>query len=107
MTFNPTVGACQSGRIKQQADFDGLDSKENSLGMLRVTREMRLAVASLAPFNLHNSRVRRASGFLSNGFFERDASHFLLALSTHPGVASEKALALPRSFCGRFTQADL
>jgi hypothetical protein len=29
----------------------------------------------------------------SDGFFERDASHLLTALSTHPGVASEKALA--------------
>ncbi len=29
----------------------------------------------------------------SDGFFEHDASHLLSALSTHPGVASEKALA--------------
>jgi hypothetical protein len=29
----------------------------------------------------------------SDGFFERDASLLLSALSTHPGVASEKALA--------------
>jgi len=29
----------------------------------------------------------------SDGFFERDASHLFSALSTHPGVASEKALA--------------
>ena len=29
----------------------------------------------------------------SDGFFERDAQHILSALSTHPGVASEKALA--------------
>jgi len=44
-------------------------------------------------------------------FFERDASHFFQALRTHPGVASEKALAFlanlriadnPRTslFCG-------
>jgi len=32
--FNPTVGVCQSGRPGQQADFDGLGSKENSPGML-------------------------------------------------------------------------
>ncbi len=32
--FNPTVGACQSERPEQQADFDGLGSKENSPGML-------------------------------------------------------------------------
>jgi hypothetical protein len=31
-------------------------------------------------------------GRSSDGFFERDAS-LLAALSTHPGVASEKALA--------------
>jgi hypothetical protein len=31
----------------------------------------------------------------SNGFFERDTSHFLSALSTHPGVASEKASMIP------------
>ena len=31
--FNPTVGVCQSGRPGQQADFDGLGSKENSPGM--------------------------------------------------------------------------
>ena len=29
----------------------------------------------------------------SDGFFERDAAHLLSALSTHPGVTSEKALA--------------
>jgi hypothetical protein len=46
---------------------------------------------SLAPFNLHKCLVRRASP--SDGFFERDASHLLVALRTHPGVASEKALA--------------
>src|ERR1700680_2219681 len=32
--FNPTVGVCQSGRPEQQADFDGLGSKENTPGML-------------------------------------------------------------------------
>jgi hypothetical protein len=30
---------------------------------------------------------------VADGFFERDASHLLSALSTHPSVASEKALA--------------
>lgn len=34
VTFNPTVAVCQSGRTEQQADFDGLGSKENSPGML-------------------------------------------------------------------------
>jgi hypothetical protein len=32
--FNPTAGVCQSGQPEQQADFGGLGSKENSLGML-------------------------------------------------------------------------
>ena len=31
--FNPTVEVSQSGRPEQQADFDGLGSKENSPGM--------------------------------------------------------------------------
>jgi hypothetical protein len=34
LTFNLTVGACQSGRTGQPVDFDGLGSKENSPGML-------------------------------------------------------------------------
>ncbi|MGA8285352.1 MAG: hypothetical protein WB796_11420, partial [Candidatus Sulfotelmatobacter sp.] len=48
---------------------------------------------SLAPFNLHKSRVRRASGFLLTAFSNATPHTFLSALSTHPGVASEKALA--------------
>ena len=40
------------------------------------------------------SRVRRTRERLpSDGFFERDASPLLSTSSTHPGVASEKALA--------------
>jgi len=31
-------------------------------------------------------------GLPSDCFFERDASHLLSAQSTHPGIASEKAL---------------
>ncbi|MGC1163032.1 MAG: hypothetical protein WA881_13050, partial [Candidatus Sulfotelmatobacter sp.] len=49
---------------------------------------------SLAPFNLHKSRVRRASGFLLTAFSNATPHTVLSALSTHPGVASEKALAL-------------
>ena len=48
---------------------------------------------SLAPFNLHKARVRRASGFLLTAFSNATPHTFLSALSTHPGVASEKALA--------------
>ena len=48
---------------------------------------------SLAPFNLHKSRVRRASGFLLTAFSNATPRTSLSALSTHPGVASEKALA--------------
>ena len=48
---------------------------------------------SLAPFNLHKSRVRRASGFLLTAFSNATPHTFFSALSTHPGVASEKALA--------------
>ena len=61
---------------------------------------------SLAPFNLHKSRVRRASGFLLTAFSNATPHTFLSALSTHPGVASEKALASlgPKSEIRRSTQ---
>jgi hypothetical protein len=55
---------------------------------------------SLAPFNLHKVPRPPRQRLPSDGFFEHDASHFLSALSTHPGVASEKALALS----GRYPQ---
>jgi hypothetical protein len=48
---------------------------------------------SLAPFNLHKSRVRRTSGFLLTAFSNATPHTFFQTLSTHPGVASEKALA--------------
>jgi len=48
---------------------------------------------SLAPFNLHKSRVRRASGFLLTAFSNATPHTLLSASSTHPGVASEKVLA--------------
>ena len=47
----------------------------------------------LPPFNLHNSRVRRASGFLLTAFSNPTPHTFFLALSTHLGIKSEKALA--------------
>ena len=47
---------------------------------------------SLAPFNLHKCRVRRASGFLLTAF-SNATPRLPAASSTHPGVASEKALA--------------
>jgi len=56
---------------------------------------------SLAPFNLHRSRVRRASGFLLTAFSNATPHTLLSALSTHPGVASEKALALYGKMNGR------
>jgi hypothetical protein len=41
----------------------------------------------------HSSGPIRTHHFLIARLFERDAPHLLVALSTHPGVASEKALA--------------
>jgi len=64
--FNPTVEVSQSGRPEQQADFDGLGTKENSPGMSgtnlsrlesnRPSEIMPLRVSSIAvpiptPFN--------------------------------------------------------
>jgi hypothetical protein len=40
---------------------------------------------------LHKARVRRASGFLLTAF-SNATPHIFFQLSTHPGVASEKAL---------------
>jgi hypothetical protein len=50
---------------------------------------------SLAAINLHKARVHRASGFLLTAFSNATPHTFFSALSTHPGVASEKALASP------------
>jgi hypothetical protein len=47
----------------------------------------------LAPFNLHRSRVRRASGFLLTAF-SNATPHTFFSLEHYSGVASEKALAL-------------
>ena len=59
---------------------------------------------SLTPFNLHKSRVRHASGFLLTAFSNATPHIFFSDLSTHPRVASEKALASSASGCfGRAT----
>jgi hypothetical protein len=42
---------------------------------------------------LHKDRVRRASGFLLTAFSNATPHTFFSALSTLPGVTSEKALA--------------
>ncbi|MFY9843341.1 MAG: hypothetical protein WAK23_09545, partial [Terriglobales bacterium] len=47
---------------------------------------------SLAPFNLHKARVRRASGFLLTAF-SNARPNLLFHSKRTPGRASEKALA--------------
>ena len=59
----------------------------------RLHHSRELLHPSLAPFNLHKSRVRRASHFLLTAFSNTTRRTFFSDLSTHPGVASDKALA--------------
>src|SRR5271166_3597527 len=58
----------------------------------RLDDSHQLLQISLAPFNLHKYRARRASGFLLTAF-SNATPHLPAASSTHPGVTSEKALA--------------
>jgi hypothetical protein len=53
-----------------------------------------LQYLSLAPFNLHKARVRRASGFLLTAFSNARPQSSVPLHSAHQRRASEKALAL-------------
>jgi hypothetical protein len=73
-----------------------IDSSSHSCASCNSTRlydSRELLQPLLAPFNLHRSRVRRASGFLLTAFSNPTPHTFFQAMNTHPGVTSEKALA--------------
>jgi hypothetical protein len=91
------------GRQKKAVAFEEQATKdaymrESPTGTPSVTKRFRAASRqlhhlSLASFNLHKARVRRASGFLLTAFSNARPQSSVLLHTAHQGRASEKALA--------------